>query len=67
MWISSSIVLYLQKDIMDILFDLFRLPVPIWTSNFQEALASVGELNHISSMKSSASKTPWCITQVIKR
>ena len=43
---------------MDILFDLFRLPVPIWTSNFQEALASVGELNHISSMKSSASKTP---------
>jgi hypothetical protein len=39
--------LRLQKDIMDILFEVFRLPVPIWTSDFQEALASVGKQDNM--------------------
>ena len=27
---------------MDIMFDVFRYPVPAWTSNFHEALESIG-------------------------
>ena len=31
------------------LFDVFRLPLPDWTDNFQHALLSVGEYNFSSS------------------
>ena len=36
-------VLYLQQGILDILFDLFRLPVPEFTDDFADALLSVGK------------------------
>ena len=33
----------LQRDIMDVFFDVFRLPVPVWTDRYEQALASVGQ------------------------
>ena len=38
----------LQKEIMDILFDVFRLRVPVWTESFTQALISVGRLRTLS-------------------
>ena len=35
-----------QKNIMESLFDLFRLTVPQWTSDFATALVSIGEWSH---------------------
>lgn len=33
----------LQKGLMEVLYEIFRLPVPIVTQDFTEALLSVGE------------------------
>lgn len=33
----------LQKGLLEVLYEIFRLPVPIATQNFVEALQSVGE------------------------
>lgn len=41
--IQSNSELGLQKEIMDILYTVFCLPVPKWTDNFSEALLSVGK------------------------
>lgn len=32
-----------QREILDVLFGVFQLKVPEWTSNFYEAIASIGE------------------------
>lgn len=34
----------LQQGIIEILFDLFRLPIPDWTPDFLAALLSIGIL-----------------------
>lgn len=39
--------LYPQKEIMDILYDVFRLAIPVWTEDFSKALLSVGPLFHL--------------------
>lgn len=33
----------LQKGLLEVLYEIFRLPVPIVTQDFTEALLSVGE------------------------
>ena len=33
----------LQREILDMLFDVFRFQVPAWTDNFAEALLSIGK------------------------
>ncbi len=32
-----------QREILDVLYGVFQLKVPEWTSNYNEALASIGE------------------------
>ena len=34
---------YLQKEILDIIYEVFRLPIPKWTDDFAAALLSVGK------------------------
>lgn len=34
---------HLQKGLLEVLYEIFRLPVPIVTEDFMEALLSVGE------------------------
>ena len=32
-----------QREILDVLFGVFQLKVPEWTSNYNDAVASIGE------------------------
>lgn len=38
-----SCVFVLQKGLLEVLYEIFRLPVPIVTNEFEEALHSIGE------------------------
>ena len=47
LYIKSRIKIFLnnQREIMDVLFDIFRFSVPDWTDDFAQAIASIGEMN----------------------
>ena len=40
--LTCTYACFSQKEIMDVLYDVFRLPVPEWSDDFSEALLSIG-------------------------
>lgn len=46
-FLTALICLTLQKGLLEVLYEIFRLPVPIITEDFTEALLSVGKENSI--------------------
>jgi len=43
MYLSALMCFVLQKGLLEVLYDIFRLPVPIITQDFTEGLQSVGK------------------------
>lgn len=39
----NCIYLHLQRGLLEVLYDIFRLPLPVVTEEFIEALLSVGK------------------------
>lgn len=40
----SGLCLLFQRGLLEVLYDIFRLPLPVVTDEFIEALLSVGKL-----------------------
>lgn len=46
---------------MDVMFDVFRLSVPLWTDSFSQALVSIGKFHFTSSLHCHCCCALWSV------
>ena len=54
--ILSLYLFFSQKEMMEVLYNVFQLKIPVWTDDYRAAVASVGETLAISDITSFLTK-----------